>query len=760
MKYGKKLPSRSVPEWRAHNILYEDIRDLIVQETEGGTVSRDGYGRIFAMLSDEYYNVNLFVRSKLGEIEQRLRACQRLVAAISSLADTNSSQGEGGARSDLDSGLNESMTERDAKIYQLQCEVARVSRDIQHLSRFAGAQFTGFRKLIKKYRKLALTSPGRLDEFEALLNGPESFASIDFTTTFLELSLLYDMLRSGKFVPVESLSAWSDTGDRPQSLENRLCQFDTRMVSTPTQTEYFWVHNEDIMQIKVFLLQHLGLVAGSDRPQITRTRFFDTADYELAMTGREPSQLHEVELLPTQDAKENEASPGAVSQAVFCAPTGGMRYFCAATVSPAIKKKLKAGTLSARDLDGLDNNAKFALGWALSRHVRSQAAISSSRLRYEAPYTPGDPSAQQVWAAIDSNIIVHKCADPLARLPHHVLQIRYTGGERPAWVAELAKSHLLFQVSDSFSLYRYALYLFQTHDVFRSTPSWASILEQGTDIRQAPKPVRSQRSRRSIRQTSTSSGGGTSASNGGGNSGSKKTILLNDTSLNDSARYWNEFDHPEDDDDANVFSVFINDEDEELMRILRAQQLSQPLMRFSKSVRRSVRHVKHLLGFDTSAASGTSGVEGDLSSDDTSETQSLLSSDRLNGAQYSPRLAPTTGPDSDDLELGSAYMTERRIQRRENMLMAMLTTACLTLAAIIDVMVYAILFSEEVEDLVVGAQVVLVIGLILSAVLSALGAMAFRLHSSSHWLPQIAVHAIWFTVMCFSVGGIAWIVTT
>lgn len=728
MKYGVQLPSRSVPEWRAHNILYNDIRDTIIQETSGKCITADGYNTIFSMLNDEYQNVNLFVKSKLGEIEQRLRTCQRLVASISSL--------DAGSRLKLEDSHNNAEVARDTNVYQLQCEVAKVSRDVQHLSRFAGAQFTGFRKLIKKFRKLAPKEGPQLNEFERLLTGSESFASIDFTTIFLELSLLYDMLRSGKYTLFKALPSWTSDGSNSKCLETRLCQFDVRMVSASAKTAHYWIHSEDVVQVQVALLQSLSLVAGSDQPQLTRTTFFDDEEFDSAIRRRDPAQTCQVELL-------DNGKVITKSKTVFCAPTGGIRHFCAATISPKVENKLCAGTLTSKDLEGLDNNSKFALGWALSRQIKPRATVVSSRLRYETNFAATDTEIQHVWAAIDSDIVVQDCNDTLSKFPYHVLQIRFTGQDAPKWLEDIGKSHLMHPVSDSFSAYHYALYLAQNQKVFWSSPSWASILEKGEDIRKAPKPARQQRPKRSTQTLRRQSG---SSSGGGGN------ILLNDTTANDSTRYWNEFDNPEDEDDENAFSVFVNDENDELVRIMRAEALSQPLMKFSQTVRRSVRHVKQLLGLEFSTAD-----EYPSTSPYSSETQSLLGADRLSGTQYSPRLLPT----NVETGLGAepSFLASTRLQHRENMMMAMLTTVCLTLAAIIDVMVYAILLSEDVEDLVVGAQVVLVVGLLLSAILATLGAMAFGLHNPSNWLPQVCVHGFWFVVMCFGVGGISWIVT-
>jgi SPX domain protein involved in polyphosphate accumulation len=100
MKFGETLRSRSIPEWghcmytctcpktpanrRADNIDYDFLKDQIKHQTTPGTnkaVSIPGQGesseRAFGdtflqVLQAQHDRINLFVRSKSGEIERRL----------------------------------------------------------------------------------------------------------------------------------------------------------------------------------------------------------------------------------------------------------------------------------------------------------------------------------------------------------------------------------------------------------------------------------------------------------------------------------------------------------------------------------------------------------------------------------------------------------------------------------------------------------------------------------------------------------------
>jgi SPX domain protein involved in polyphosphate accumulation len=57
MKYGTELQKRSVPQWRAHNIDYNEIKDLIKQATLPDAPS-DILDRLVTALLQEYESVS------------------------------------------------------------------------------------------------------------------------------------------------------------------------------------------------------------------------------------------------------------------------------------------------------------------------------------------------------------------------------------------------------------------------------------------------------------------------------------------------------------------------------------------------------------------------------------------------------------------------------------------------------------------------------------------------------------------------------
>lgn len=53
MKYGKELSRRSVPEWRAYNLDYNEIKELIKKATVPNA-SSDEFSSVFEALKTQY----------------------------------------------------------------------------------------------------------------------------------------------------------------------------------------------------------------------------------------------------------------------------------------------------------------------------------------------------------------------------------------------------------------------------------------------------------------------------------------------------------------------------------------------------------------------------------------------------------------------------------------------------------------------------------------------------------------------------------
>jgi SPX domain protein involved in polyphosphate accumulation len=83
MKFGATLSRRSVPQWRTHDLDYDEIKLLIKEQTSSPDgCSREFERNLLAVLDTELERIDEFVRCKAGEIERRLDACKRTVKSI------------------------------------------------------------------------------------------------------------------------------------------------------------------------------------------------------------------------------------------------------------------------------------------------------------------------------------------------------------------------------------------------------------------------------------------------------------------------------------------------------------------------------------------------------------------------------------------------------------------------------------------------------------------------------------------------------
>ncbi|ODQ68333.1 hypothetical protein NADFUDRAFT_48979 [Nadsonia fulvescens var. elongata DSM 6958] len=435
MKYGQELSRRSVPEWKAYNLDYNEIKFIIKQVTtlESRLKNDDktkvytarGENRLFEALKEQYNNISLFVKSKTGEIDRRIEMCTKLVEQLSKLDEKYSS-----VASDPSVSLNHSSPPkinyltskaRQAKLYKLRSVLAKVTCDVQALARFIGVQRTGFRKLLKKYTKWSKspTKDSVVQRFLPILESPSSFTRQDFTSQFLELGLLHNVLRDAEITSINPKLL-------PLDLPNEsLLKFDCQMVTTISkESQIFWVHPDNIVEIQLAILNHMNLVSvptkltkigsfinspaglenikdtmGSKVNEVfelhpnddssavgptttydisTNTVYFDNPKKLYSIqSSSEPGQLRWV--------KNSESTKGSPqSNHVMCAPVGGLRHFVTANIDQSIVNDLLTNNLSNVSLKtSFNNNTALAIDWIKKRSAKPISRIESERIRFQ-----------------------------------------------------------------------------------------------------------------------------------------------------------------------------------------------------------------------------------------------------------------------------------------------------------------------------------------------------------------------------------------
>ncbi|KAI1821380.1 hypothetical protein F4861DRAFT_519094 [Xylaria intraflava] len=191
MKFGEQLNEISVPRWSVHNVDYDSLKHQIKAHTTkdqatSAAIPIPGHqdhalqrfeDDFFLELCSQHNRICLFVTSKADEVSRRLRHISGMVHRLMlKCADTR--------------GMTDKGRQRRFAKYQAQTE--ECGRDIKALARFVDAQVTGFRKILKKYKKWTSSATLSYRFKNDVLDSPKSLTKYDFAP----LQIQYRELRS------------------------------------------------------------------------------------------------------------------------------------------------------------------------------------------------------------------------------------------------------------------------------------------------------------------------------------------------------------------------------------------------------------------------------------------------------------------------------------------------------------------------------------------------------------------------------------
>ncbi|KAK9457147.1 VTC domain-containing protein [Dipodascopsis uninucleata] len=185
----------------------------------------------------------------------------------------------------------------DAELAAFEKELDSILEEAQELEKFTRLNYTGFFKIVKKHDRLYnkyTVRPLLLVRLAAL-----PFNSENYSPILYKLSTLYTFLReqqqkhimaSGSLDPSSGLSASPSTG---ATTSNTTVPSNLSAVGSPTvyKSFKFWVHPDNLMEVKTFILRHLPLLIYNPQsskiadistpdPTIT-TLYFDNPDFSL-----------------------------------------------------------------------------------------------------------------------------------------------------------------------------------------------------------------------------------------------------------------------------------------------------------------------------------------------------------------------------------------------------------------------------------------------------------------------------------------------
>ncbi|KAI0022984.1 SPX-domain-containing protein [Xylariomycetidae sp. FL0641] len=263
MKFGEQLRSSIIPEYRWYYIDYDGLKtDLkgasgpLVDAADShnaplsSTPQQNNHGkapqrkewteedesRFIDKLYAELEKVYTKTKVKQSEIERRIAVSDREVNEVVAKTRERDLSEQGPAEEDF---------------IVLEEDVSDIIADVHDLAKFVQVNYTGFYKIIKKHDKM--TDWHLRPSFDAALK-KKPFYNEDFNAEVLKLSKLYNLVRTrGNPVKGDS-SAGGSQG------------------SFVRQTTKYWVHPDNITEVKLLILKHLPVLVFNPNKE------FDAAD--------------------------------------------------------------------------------------------------------------------------------------------------------------------------------------------------------------------------------------------------------------------------------------------------------------------------------------------------------------------------------------------------------------------------------------------------------------------------------------------------
>ncbi|CCH46223.1 Vacuolar transporter chaperone 3 [Wickerhamomyces ciferrii] len=250
MKFGSQLQKKSVPEWKSYNIDYNHLKFKIriitdqSQKINNTLLIKDLYNEFIEQID----MVNLFLNSKIGEIKRRIIY--------------------------IENTIEHQIKPHNHEEFEIDIEnyLYKISNDLQKISRFIMIQKTAIRKLLKKFTKYS-NDQGELNLKinKYLISNSNSFIHLDLTGLYLELALIYDLIRADLQASISPSNSPTPTipnnNNRrrssyidPSTILNKNEYFQYESIKEGNYLEKFLVHYDNLQELKLFLLANFYFV--------------------------------------------------------------------------------------------------------------------------------------------------------------------------------------------------------------------------------------------------------------------------------------------------------------------------------------------------------------------------------------------------------------------------------------------------------------------------------------------------------------------
>ncbi|QIW99805.1 hypothetical protein AMS68_005323 [Peltaster fructicola] len=468
MRFGAQLRSSLVRDWYYYYISYDELKKSLRTDFEHTPLvqtakqkrkawSEEDEKRFVDLLEQELDKVYTFQKVKSQEIVRRIKASEKEVN--DAISRTEAGNHDEAARARAPSEEDYMLLEED---------LSDIIADVHDLSRFTGLNYTGFQKIIKKHDKQ--TNWHLKPVFAARLNARPFFKD-DYDATVVDLSKLYDQVRT-RGNPIKGDSS---AGGKQQNFVR--------------QTTKYWVHADNITELKLIILKHLPVLVFNPSKEFERK---DSAISSIYYDNTDTWELYEGRLKKTEGAEairlrwyggmesdtifverktHREDWTGEQSvKARFSLKEKNVNAFLKGemTTEQVFEKMRQQGKKSEKEINDLEALAKEIQFRVIDRKLVPVTRSFYNRTAFQLPgdarvrisldteltmtredNLDGKRRAGDNWRRMDIGIdypFSQLPAGDVERFPYGVLEVKLQtaqGQEPPDWIRELTASHLV-----------------------------------------------------------------------------------------------------------------------------------------------------------------------------------------------------------------------------------------------------------------------------------------------------------------------------
>ncbi|KAI6785828.1 vacuolar transporter chaperone 4 [Emericellopsis cladophorae] len=272
MKFGEQLRSSIIREYQWYYIDYDDLKADLKNATGPFVNGNDGKSewteadetRFVGKLETELEKVHTKQQVKAMEISRRIAVSEREVRDVVNRLNER--------------GLNETGPSEE-EFMLLEEDLSDIIADVHDLAKFVQLNYTGFYKIIKKHDKS--TKWYLRPAFETRLKA-KPFYKENYDASVVQLSKLYDLVRT-RGNPVKGDSAAGGA-----------------QASFVRQTTKYWVHPDNITELKLIILKHLPVLVFNANKEFDPK---DSAITSIYYDNPEKWDLYEGRLKKTEGAE-------------------------------------------------------------------------------------------------------------------------------------------------------------------------------------------------------------------------------------------------------------------------------------------------------------------------------------------------------------------------------------------------------------------------------------------------------------------------